>query len=76
MMPTKAPAAEPLPYWYYDGFAEVGYRFDLNGADKNTLGKFYKYRDLRPGVFGNFYFGAHRTQPDRFRPLGQERRLR
>ena len=63
MMPTKAPAAEPLPYWYYDGFAEVGYRFDLNGADKNTLGPFYKYRDLRPGVFGNFYFGAHRTNP-------------
>ena len=63
MMPTKAPAAEPLPYWYYDGFAEIGYRFDLNGADKNTLGPFYKYRDLRPGVFGNFYFGAHRTNP-------------
>jgi len=59
-MPTKAmPAAEPL--WWYEGFAEVGGRFDLNHPDKTTLGKFYEYRDLRPGVFGNFFFGAHRT---------------
>ena len=62
MMPTKAPAAEPVTWWY-DGFAEVGGRFHLNGPDKNTLGKFYEYRDLRPGVFGNFYIGAHRTNP-------------
>lgn len=47
--------------WSYDGFAEVGGRFDLNNPDKTTLGKFYEYRDLRPGVFGNFYFGAHQN---------------
>jgi MtrB/PioB family decaheme-associated outer membrane protein len=52
-------AAEPL--WWYDGFAEVGGRFDMNNPNKNTLGKFYEYRDLRPGVFGNFFFGAHRV---------------
>ncbi len=47
--------------WSYDGFAEVGGRFDFNSPNKTTLGKFYEYRDLRPGVFGNFYFGAHRA---------------
>ena len=52
-------AVEPL--WWYEGFAEIGGRFDLNGPDKTTLGKFYAYRDLRPGVFGNFFVGAHRT---------------
>jgi MtrB/PioB family decaheme-associated outer membrane protein len=59
---TKAPpmpAAEPLPWWY-EGFAEVGGRFFLNNPDRRDLGKFYEYRDLRPGVFGNFFFGAHR----------------
>ena len=60
MMPTKAP---PLmaPTWWYEGFAEIGGRFDLNSPDKSSLGKFYEYRDLRPGVFGNFYIAAHRT---------------
>lgn len=62
MMPTKAP---PIiaPTWWYEGFAEVGGRFDLNSPDKNSLGKFYEYQDLRPGVFGNFYIAAHRTNP-------------
>ena len=63
---TKAPAmpaAAPVPWWY-EGFAEVGGRFDLNNPDKKTLGKFYEYRDLRPGVFGNFYVGAHRQTND------------
>ena len=60
VMPMKAP---PLaaPLWWYEGFAEIGGRFDMNSPDKSTLGKFYTYRDLRPGVFGNFFFGAHRT---------------
>ena len=60
VMPMKAP---PLaaPLWWYEGFAEIGGRFDMNSPDKSTLGKFYAYRDLRPGVFGNFFFGAHRT---------------
>jgi MtrB/PioB family decaheme-associated outer membrane protein len=60
---TKAPMAAP-PLWWYEGFAEVGGRFNINNPDKTTLGKFYEYRDLRPGVFGNFYFGAHRTGVD------------
>ena len=62
-MPTKAPVIE-TPVWWYEGFAEIGGRFDLNHPDKTTLGKFYEYRDLRPGVFGNFFFGAHRTGAD------------
>jgi MtrB/PioB family decaheme-associated outer membrane protein len=59
---TKAwPTVAAEPVWWTDGFAEVGGRFDLNSPDKTTLGKFYEYRDLRPGVFGNFYVGWHRN---------------
>jgi MtrB/PioB family decaheme-associated outer membrane protein len=60
---TKAPAAAApvAPPWWYDGFAELGGRFFLNNPNYKDLGKFYEYRDLRPGVFGNFYIGAHRT---------------
>ena len=54
-------AAADDPVWWYDGYAEVGGRFDLNSPNKTTLGKFYEYRDLQPGVFGNFFFGAHRS---------------
>src|SRR5450759_3303151 len=60
VMPMKAPPAV-APLWWYEGFAEIGGRFDLNHPDKQSLGKFYEYRDLRPGVYGNFFFGAHRT---------------
>lgn len=60
-MVTKAPKAEALPWWY-EGFVEVGGRFNLNHPDKSTLGKFYEYRDLRPGVFGDFYIAAHRIR--------------
>ena len=62
-MVTKAPAAEPVQWWY-EGFAEVGGRFYLNNPDRRELGKFYQYRGSRPGVFGNFLFGAHRNGPD------------
>src|SRR3954447_5964 len=62
---TKAPAAAVVPTgWWYEGYAEVGGRFYMNDPDKSKLGRFYKYEDLRPGVFGDFYFGAHRTGPD------------
>ncbi len=61
-MVTKAPAVEPIQWWY-EGFVEVGGRFNLNSPDKTSLGKFYEYRDLRPGVFGNFYIAAHRNNP-------------
>jgi MtrB/PioB family decaheme-associated outer membrane protein len=64
-MITKAPPPPPV-IWWYEGYAEIGGRFYLNDPDKTKLGKFYEYRDLRPGVFGNFYFGAHRTGPDPF----------
>ncbi len=60
-MVTKAPAAEPMPWWY-EGFVEIGGRFNLNKPDKTTLGKYYEYRDLRPGAFGNFLVGAHNTK--------------
>ena len=62
-MPVKAmPAAEPVPYWWYTGEIEVGGRFFLNNPQKDgiaalggqSLGKFYEYRDLRPGPSGNF----------------------
>ena len=68
-MVTKAPVAEALPWWY-EGFVEVGGRFNMNGPDKSTLGKFYEYRDLRPGVFGNFYIAAHRRNPIDFAVWG------
>jgi hypothetical protein len=62
-MITKAPAVAATEWWY-EGYAEIGGRFDINDPDQRKLGKFYKYEDLRPGVFGNFYYGAHRTGPD------------
>jgi len=62
-MPTKAPAIVG-PAWWYEGYAEVGARFFLNNPDRKDLGKFYQYQDLRPGVFGNFFFGAHKTGAD------------
>jgi MtrB/PioB family decaheme-associated outer membrane protein len=63
---TKAPAAAAVlaPAWWFEGYAEIGGRFDMNNPDQRALGKFYRYEDLRPGVFGNFYYGAHRTGPD------------
>lgn len=62
-MYTKAPIAV-APQWWYEGYAEIGARFDMNHPDKTTLGKFYEYRDLRPGAFGNFFIGAHKTGAD------------
>jgi len=62
-MVTKAPAAVPVQWWY-EGFVEIGGRFYLNDPVTSRLGKFYEYRDLRPGVFGNFLYGAHRNGPD------------
>ena len=61
-MPVKAmPAGTPVPYWWFTGEVEVGGRFFLNDPQKNgiasqggkSLGKFYEYRDLRPGPIGN-----------------------
>ncbi len=44
VMPTKAPVAA-LPFWWYEGFAEIGYRDYLNDPDKAKLGRFYRYED-------------------------------
>lgn len=66
-MPTKAmPAAEPVPFWWFHGELEVGGRFFLNNPQRdgknylgqNSLAKFYEYRDLRPGPFGNFHLAT------------------
>jgi MtrB/PioB family decaheme-associated outer membrane protein len=62
-MVTKAPLVAPTTWWY-EGYAEIGGRFDISDPGQRTLGRFYKYEDLRPGVFGDYYFGAHRTGAD------------
>lgn len=62
---TKAPKAEQIGWWY-EGFVEVGGRFYVNDPDRRKLARFYRYEDWTPGVFGNFYVGAHRTGPDPF----------
>ena len=64
-----APAAEPIPYWWFHGDVEVGGRFFTNGPSRDgnqvrngspnqngqNLAKFYEYRDLRPGPFSNIW---------------------
>ncbi len=62
-MPVKAMTAV-VPLWWYEGFAEIGGRTYLNDPDRTRLGRFYRYEDWTPGVFGNFDVGAHRTGPD------------
>jgi len=64
-MVTKAPVAV-APAWWYEGYAEIGYRFNANNQDRTKLGRFYRYEDWSPGVFGNFFVGAHRTGADPF----------
>src|ERR1017187_3291242 len=66
-LPLKAPAtAEPVPYWWFHGEVEAGGRFFLNDPQRNglttlgqnSLAKFYEYRDLRPGPFGNVWLST------------------
>lgn len=66
-LPVKAPAAvEAIPYWWWHGEVDVGGRFFLNDPQRNgnaflgqqSLAKFYEYRDLRPGAFGNFWMST------------------
>ena len=63
----KAPVAvEPVPYWWFHGEVEAGGRFFLNNPQRNgsaylgqpSLAKFYEYRDLRPGPFGNIWLST------------------
>lgn len=63
-MPVKA--LPPATGWTWEGYAELGDRFYArkqggatglnwkNSAGTDSLGKFYEYRDLRPGPFGSF----------------------
>jgi MtrB/PioB family decaheme-associated outer membrane protein len=66
-LPVKAPAAaEAVPYWWFHGEVEAGGRFFLNNPQRNgsvylnqqSLAKFYEYRDLRPGPFGNIWLAT------------------
>src|ERR1700690_3123415 len=60
-MPVKATAPVELPWWTH-GFVEFGGRGFLNDPQNGghifqggqSLAKFYEYRDLRPGPFGDF----------------------
>jgi MtrB/PioB family decaheme-associated outer membrane protein len=64
-LPVKAPVVVDTPWWTH-GFVEVGGRGFLNDPQRgghifqggNSLAKFYEYRDLRPGPFGDFNFAA------------------
>jgi MtrB/PioB family decaheme-associated outer membrane protein len=48
--------------WWYHGYIEAGGRAFLNNPQKNgvasqggsSLAKWYEYRDIKPGAFGNF----------------------
>jgi Putative outer membrane beta-barrel porin, MtrB/PioB len=63
-LPVKALPADTG--WTWEGYAELGARFFAkknggatglnwkNSTGTESLGKFYEYRDLRPGPFGNF----------------------
>ena len=66
-LPVKAPAAvEAIPYWWWHGEMDIGGRFFLNNPQRdglnylgqNSLAKFYEYRDLRPGPFGNIWMST------------------
>jgi Putative outer membrane beta-barrel porin, MtrB/PioB len=60
-MPVKAVAPVEAPWWTH-GFIEFGGRGFLNDPTygghifqgQGSLAKFYEYRDLRPGPFGDF----------------------
>ena len=62
---VKAAAPVEAPWWTH-GFVEVGGRGFLNNPQRdghifqggNSLAKFYEYRDLRPGPFGDFNVAA------------------
>jgi MtrB/PioB family decaheme-associated outer membrane protein len=65
-MPVKAPPAEAEGWWYHYYF-EIGGRGFLNDPNRggiisrgtgDSLAKFYEYRDLRPGPFGDGWFST------------------
>lgn len=64
-MPVKAKVAADTG-WYYYGDIEFGGRFFVNNPTKDglasagqkSLGKYYEYSDIRPGMFLNGWLGA------------------
>jgi MtrB/PioB family decaheme-associated outer membrane protein len=64
--PVKAPVAEPVPYWWFHGEVEAGGRFFINNPlrsgsayrNQQSLAKFYEYRDLQAGPFGNIWLAT------------------
>ena len=64
-LPLKAPPLVEAPWWTH-GFIEFGGRGFLNDPQNGghifqggqSLAKFYEYRDLRPGPFGDFNVAA------------------
>jgi MtrB/PioB family decaheme-associated outer membrane protein len=65
-LPVKAPpVVVELPWWTH-GFVEFGGRGFVNDPQRGghsfqngqSLAKFYEYRDLRPGPFGDFNFAT------------------
>jgi MtrB/PioB family decaheme-associated outer membrane protein len=64
-LPVKAPVVVDTPWWTH-GFIEFGGRGFLNDPQRDghsfqngqSLAKFYEYRDLRPGPFGDFFAAA------------------
>ena len=64
-MAVKAPPPVDTPWWTH-GFIELGGRGFLNDPQRGghifqggqSLAKFYEYRDLRPGPFGDFNVAA------------------
>jgi MtrB/PioB family decaheme-associated outer membrane protein len=64
-MAVKAPPPVDTPWWTH-GFIEFGGRGFLNDPQRGghsfqngqSLAKFYEYRDLRPGPFGDFNVAA------------------
>jgi len=68
-LPVKAaPAAAPIPYWWFHGSVDVGGRFFLNDPQRNgsaylgqkSLAKYYEYSDIKPGPFADAWlaFGS------------------
>jgi len=66
-MVTKAPAASIADtWWVYHGDVEFGGRFFANDPNKSgiasqgqkSLGKYYEYSDIKPGVFGDAWLNG------------------
>jgi MtrB/PioB family decaheme-associated outer membrane protein len=66
MLAQAAPAAEPVPYWWFHGTIEAGGRFFLNNPQKDgqaylsgrSLAKYYEYSTIKPGPFSNVWLST------------------